>query len=89
MIRVHIRMSSTYILRYNYNNTAVLLHAVGTQDVEIQYASVRVHVRVCTYKVYIMSYEVHALQQQTATEAVVLQLLAISTASRIAVYTPV
>ena len=51
----------------------MFLHVVGTQ-VEIQYTTaVRVHVRLCTYQVHIVSYD--ALQQQTATAVVVLQLL--------------
>ena len=57
-----IRVTHTYIIyvyslkSYNYIITAVLLHVVGTQEVEIQYTAVRMHIRGCTYQVHIVSY---------------------------------
>ena len=57
VIRVHVlevHIYPMYILWYNYNITAKLLHVVGTL-VEIQYTAVRMHVCVCTYQVHIIS----------------------------------
>ena len=68
----------------NYNITAVLLHVVGTQEVDIQYTAVRVNVRLCTYPVH--SHIIHTLQQRTATAVVVLQLLALSAAACLSTY---
>ena len=67
--------------------TAFLLDAVSTQEVEIQYTAVRVHVP--GTRVHIISYQAHTLQQQTATAVLVLQLLVLSAAACFTLYTAV
>ena len=68
---------------------AVLLHVVGTQEIEIQYytAVCVCTLRLCTYPVHIIPY--YTLQRQTATTVVVLQLLALSAAACLTLYTAV
>ena len=69
---------------------AVLLHVVGILEIELQYYTA---VYVCTYACertrYIYYHVIHTLRRQTAITAVVLQLLALSAAACLTLYTAV